>query len=343
MVQINMESWIKRSLARIFAGEGQAGECLTGEQEQIARIKPKIEKARRKDRKLSVFGARSHKYQMNERLTAEELAKWELKTGVRLPEHFALFLTELGNGGAGPYYGVYDIDKAFLNTIDNQGETEGNHLLEKCSLHPKMTDDEWKSLAAPLIEDEDQDIANDEYDEALRKVFGGMLKFGTQGCTYDMYIVIEGEHRGRIVYTHDHYEHQFFFVRENNFLDWYERWLDDIIADYEMDQFGYRMGGDEATLIDVYKNSADNSVKLDALNGMLKFRKISQATHDFLKNLIEMNENHITALQVVCKSSFETGKAYIQRQLYLENDENFLGLLRILRWYGKDSKNDDMT
>lgn len=240
---------------------------------QLDRIKNKLGKAMRKDTAFSVFGASSHKYRVYEKLTAKELADWQAKNQVTLPESYTQFLTRVGNGGAGPYYGIYSIEKATSYT--------DSALTTKCVLHPGMTKEEWNHLTEPLINDED--ISDLEYDAARDRVLGGMLCIGTQGCEYDMYLVIEGKHRGKIVYTSDFYpDRPFFFVYEDNFLDWYERWLDEIILDYDIAWFGSRMPGDENALIQVYQNAPNEEIKSKALDGMFKFKKISQPTIDFL-------------------------------------------------------------
>lgn len=155
---------------------------------QIDRIKNKLEKAMRKDTAFLVFGASSHKYKVYEVLTAKELADWQAKNQVTLPEPYAQFLTKVGNGGAGPYYGIYSIEKA-------TSYTERNAFTTKCVIHPRMTKEKWNHLIEPLISDED--ISDPEYDAARDRVMGGMLCIGTQGCEYDMYLVLEGKHRGK--------------------------------------------------------------------------------------------------------------------------------------------------
>lgn len=168
---------------------------------QLDRIKNKLSQAMRKDADFSVFGASSHQYRVKEKLTAKELADWQAHNQVTLPEPYAQFLTKIGNGGAGPYYGIYSIEKA-------ASYTERQALLAKSVLHPGMTKEEWNHLIEPLTKDED--IPDEEYDEACNKVLGGMLCIGTQGCEYDMYLVLEGKYRGRIVYTSDfHPDHPF--------------------------------------------------------------------------------------------------------------------------------------
>ena len=149
---------------------------------QIDRIKSKLKKARQKDRDLSDFGSDLHKYSLNKRITKEALAKLEQANKISLPEHFAQFLTEVGNGGAGPYYGIYEIEKALTLT-------ESPIALD-CVLYPRMPKEEWNLLAGPYASAEE--FSDEEYDAARERITGGMLNFGTQGCSYDMYIVIQG-------------------------------------------------------------------------------------------------------------------------------------------------------
>ncbi|KPV59321.1 hypothetical protein QJ48_11785 [Paenibacillus sp. A3] len=295
---------------------------------QLDRITTKLEKAMRKDTDFLVFGASSHKYKVYEKLTAKELADWQAKNQVTLPEPYSQFLTKVGNGGAGPYYGIYSIEKA-------TSYTERNALTAKCVLHPRMTKEEWNHLIEPLINDED--ISDSEYDAAYNMVMGGMLCIGTQGCEYDMYLVLEGEHRGKIVYTSGFYpDHPFFFVYEDNFLDWYERWLDEILLDYDIAWFGSKMPGDENALIQVYQNAPNEEVKSKALDGMFKFKKISQPTIDFLKNVADQGQNdRITAIRLICKSSVDTGRGYLLELLHSDRNEDLLHALQILNWYGK--------
>ncbi|RKN85950.1 SMI1/KNR4 family protein [Paenibacillus ginsengarvi] len=295
---------------------------------QLDRIHTKLEKAMRKDTDLEVFGASSHRYKVQEKLTGKALEDWQAKHRVTLPEPYAQFLMQVGNGGAGPYYGMYSLEEA-------TSYTDTNALAAKCALHPGMSKEEWNQLAEPLISDEN--ITDPEYDAARAKVLGGMLCIGTQGCEYDMYLVLEGKHRGRIVYTADFYpDHPFFFVYEDSLLDWYERWLDEIILDYDIGWFGSKMPGDEEALIRVYQNAPNEDIQSKALDGMFKFKKISQPTVDFLKDVADQGRPHrTTAIQLICKTSFDAGRGYLLELLHAESNEEFLQALMMLNWYGK--------
>lgn len=300
---------------------------------QTQRIKLKLKKAARVDSSRAVFGASSHKYALHNTATAQDIGKWEAAHGVKLPEDYAFFLTRLGNGGAGPYYGIYSLDKA-------TSYSEREALASPCVLHPKMAKDEWNRLAEPLISD--RDVSGEEYDAARSRIFGGMLCFGTQGCEYDMYLVLQGPHCGRVVYTSDVYpDVPFFFVYEKSFLDWYERWLDEIIAGYELSWFGANMPGDEKALIATYREATGNEEKLEALDSMLKFRTLSMDTIVFLKEIADKREaDHNAAVQLLCKASIADADSYLMELLQTGNKEEFLQALKFLNWYGKSAGAD---
>jgi hypothetical protein len=70
------------------------------------------------------------------------------------------------------------------------------------------------------------------------------------------------------------------FTYEDNFLDWYERWLDEIISgDLLADGpswFGYSMAGDGETLMKKFKESNDDDFRLDVLGGMNKLASVNE-------------------------------------------------------------------
>jgi hypothetical protein len=113
-----------------------------------------------------------------------------------------------------------------------------------------MTDENWKNLTKN-IEENDQ-ISDYEFEVELGTLWGGILPIGSQGCTYLHGIVLNGEFKGRVVNLDiDRQKPQFTF--ETNFLDWYERWLDEVISGELITKtpswFGYTKGGTEEELL----------------------------------------------------------------------------------------------
>ena len=77
----------------------------------IIEIKAKLNELKYLDKKFEVFGALSHRYEFNERLSIDELIQFEEKYEIHLPEGYKAFLSEIGNGGAGPYYGIHPLQR----------------------------------------------------------------------------------------------------------------------------------------------------------------------------------------------------------------------------------------
>ena len=69
-------------------------------------VRWRIAQLRRDDREHRRFGASAHRYRFPDRLTEQAVASFEGRFGVRLPDDYRTFLTEVGNGGPGPEYGV---------------------------------------------------------------------------------------------------------------------------------------------------------------------------------------------------------------------------------------------
>lgn len=193
---------------------------------QLQRIKDKLTKAKSADADCMVFDAETHKYLLNVPATEEEVSAFEQKHSIQLPDCFRSFLLVVGNGGkgyqgsgAGPGYGIYPL---------GYGVAEENFLQYDCQLNPEMSEDLWKSLTE--FEHGDTNISKEEYRLAAGKLFGGTLRLGSQGCTYYHTLVLNGPHKGRVVnLDYNYMVPPIFTPNTNNFLDYYEGWLDAVI------------------------------------------------------------------------------------------------------------------
>ncbi|WP_334077751.1 SMI1/KNR4 family protein [Paenibacillus sanfengchensis] len=290
---------------------------------QLNRIRRKLVLAAQADPDCRVFGARSHRYRLNERLSPVELRRFEQTHGIVLPAEYAAFLTEIGNGGAGPYYGIHPLGTKQSIEMDRMGEP--------AALRPQM------SQAAMDGEPNDPDpntMSDEEYDDWVAKWVQGLLNIGEQGCSYETMLVITGEYRGKVVYL-DLDSHRSFFTYEEHFLDWYERWLDETIAGYDDSWFGMGRGGDDRALLDLYAAATEEAVKLEALEGMLKLPEIADETVLFLEELCRESSGEAVrrALQVLAKTRFDRAEPLIRHKLNGTEAEGRLLALQYIKWY----------
>lgn len=60
-----------------------------------------------RDSKFAVFGAGSHPYRLNPAMPVDDVESLERHFEMSLPDDYRQFITSIGNGGAGPYYGLF--------------------------------------------------------------------------------------------------------------------------------------------------------------------------------------------------------------------------------------------
>ena len=70
------------------------------------RIEKLLEKAREIDSGFELFGAKAHQYRLGPPVPEEFVRDVEEKCGFTLPEDYRRFITRVGDGGAGPDYGI---------------------------------------------------------------------------------------------------------------------------------------------------------------------------------------------------------------------------------------------
>lgn len=74
-----------------------------------AQFEQYLELMKNKDPDLQTFGARSHGYRFGPKLDESQISSFEEANDCKLPETYKVYLTEFGNGGAGPSYGVFEL------------------------------------------------------------------------------------------------------------------------------------------------------------------------------------------------------------------------------------------
>ncbi len=316
--------------------------------EQLHRIQQKLAQAKAADKDLEVFGASSHKYHLNPPVSEAEVLAFEEKYGISLPEDYRAFVQTIGDANAqkletmaGPYYGL----SAFGTQVDDL-LYEGSEIYLKapCTLSPDMTQEEWETLSAPLETDEEEleedgyvIEVEDNYIEECGKVFGGLLPLGSQGCTYYHALVLNGKYAGRIVNVDlDLAQPKFAF--EINFLDWYERYLDEVISGQLLDDrptwFGYHRGEAAEVLLNEYQHTTDRKTQTNCLDGVYHKRPpLSEKVLDRIEALIALNnEDKDFLIKILTLSSYERAKPYLQ-DLVTEKPKK---VFQFIWWYAQD-------
>lgn len=215
---------------------------------RLERIRAKL--ARVRAHKPHTFGAGSHRYELAAPLTEAEVCALEATYRIELPADFRAFLRTAGASGAGPYYGLLPANR--------WGELQiGDDPRPDVAARPCP----WR---ADLARD---DETWDAVTEGLDEPFQGTIAIADQGCGNYVALVVTGEERGRVMYVALADPRVPFFPENRDFLDWYERWLDELLRGYKHTWFGMAMPGDEATLAAAAERR-ESGRRLDALNAM---------------------------------------------------------------------------
>ncbi len=310
--------------------------------EQLIRIQQKLAQAKEADKNLEVFGADAHQYHLNPPVSEAEVLAFEQKYGVQLPECYRVFMLTIGDAKAkksdfiaGPYFGLYAFGTCVDELLYEKIET---YLKAPCNLSPDMTREEWDALTDPLLpSEEEEEEDDDKYFAERAKVFGGLLPLGSQGCTYEHALVLNGKYAGRVVNVDlDLAQPKFAF--EANFLDWYERYLNEVISGQLIDDrptwFGYHRGEPAEVLLNEYEHTTDRKTQTDCLEGVYHKRPpLEPALLDKIEKLIALNnEDRDFLIEILCQSSYERAKPYLQT-LVTEKPKK---VFQYIWWYAQD-------
>jgi hypothetical protein len=197
----------------------------------IERIASKLDKLRDLDKSLEIFGAIKHKYRFHSRLTEKEAAAFERRHSIELPTEYRAFLLELGNGGVGPFYGVFR-----LGTMDRQDEDEPwpKGFIGKLS-DPFPHKKKWNPVDAYADDEDDDDFSRDDeaFDPAM---MAGSFPICHHGCALRSWLVVSGPRRGQVWYDGRADGDGVWPQTDSDgkplsFGAWYETWIDESLAE----------------------------------------------------------------------------------------------------------------
>lgn len=249
------------------------------EHAQVERIKNKIPRIAAQDPEYKVFGASQWKYQWPEPVNEQYVAEWEKQHSVTLPRGYRIFLRYIANGGPGFAYGLYPLEDTRIY----------GDIQRESPIPLYMTQAQVDTLNAQRESD----------DECL--FFDGLLVIMTEGCTYDIALVVNGEYRGRLIQTDSDEEIPFRFIHDINFLDWYERWLDDFIIGMSMGGFASSVAGNQQQLREWFSNEKIPQLRNAIAFSLGRFPQKDVATLVFWENICRTESNTLLCEQALTR------------------------------------------
>lgn len=147
-----------------------------------------------------VFGADEHHFLLNPPLPEAEVAAFERYHRIILPSDYRHFITHIGNGGAGPFYGIFP-----LGQREGQPWHEDDGFVGVLS-RPFPHREAWNDLPGRPSED----LYETDPDEAERQLIAfdklyydsswvnGAIPICHQGCAIRVWLVVAGEEAGHL-------------------------------------------------------------------------------------------------------------------------------------------------
>jgi hypothetical protein len=201
----------------------------------VAEVRQKIEQLKALDKDLKLFGADHHRYEFNPPLEQEALSSFEERNGISLPRDYRDFVLKLGNGGAGPYYGIYPLLLDY--SIDHRMKGNNRIDLSVPFPHSKDWDPDWPH---EIDWDRGERPSHELVDDYIGTAhISGALCICHYGCGDFFLLVVNGSEKGNIwVDGRTNYAGIFRGGLEDGerlvtFSRWYLNWLDRSLAELE--------------------------------------------------------------------------------------------------------------
>lgn len=215
-----------------------------GEQKELMcrldNIREKIDRLSKLDDQRDVFGANKHRYELNECITRSALSVIEDEYRISLPDDYRAFLSELGNGGVGPSFGLYRIEQSIDRLCRRQAfERKRGLPISGLQSESPFTDEDARNIIQRRLD-------GDTYYAIKRKgTRNGALEISHRGAAAD-FLIINGSQRGKMWCLDENLGNWCPSVVELSrcdFLSWYEVWLEHWLSPGSIDKWRAATGG----------------------------------------------------------------------------------------------------
>lgn len=198
--------------------------------------------ARELDYECRLSGSDKHRYCFAPVKPLSEIRHFEARHHIKLPNEYVQFLTQVGNGGAGPDNGLYSLEELeFYNFSVHAGRSVPYSLIrEQADYHtlpyhseksPVFMDSglsevRWRSFNTELdrLRYEGRD---EEYGEKRRKMFNGTLKIVDSPDSTVIMLICHGDMSGQIAEMSDEYSLPNY--NGKSFQEWMLSYFKDVI------------------------------------------------------------------------------------------------------------------
>lgn len=177
-------------------------------------------------------------FELSPVIAEDRVREFEQSHSIRLPSEYRDFLVQIGNGGAGPYYGLFS-----LGTVDDgfavRDWTVNDNLVGDPS-KPFRFEEAWNDVSNMPSEDLHEEKYWRRMEDFERTYWGSELMNGAipichQGCALRIWLVVTGPGSGEVW---DDRRSEYEGIRPVRLADgsratfgaWYDEWLQRCLA-----------------------------------------------------------------------------------------------------------------
>jgi hypothetical protein len=205
-----------------------------------------------KDVSRSVFYSEVHDYKLQPPIDKKLVFDFESATNIILPLDYRYFITEIGNGGAGPNYGLYPFQ---LDRFGNEPAEWTRNFEVEVLAKPFPHRDSW-NLSSSFWEQQpdfesckswfEQEALTRKWEEQIHENYykddltNGTIAISDLGCGMGQLLVVTGERKGTIWADERMDGEGIIALKDKNgepltFSNWYLEWLEDNLKEFEID------------------------------------------------------------------------------------------------------------
>lgn len=179
--------------------------------------------------------------QLNDPISEPDVASFEQKHGILLPPDYREFITRVGNGGDGPFHGVFPL--GFMDKNFDMREWQENDGFVGTLSKPFPFHDQWNDLSGMPKDDlleRDEDAYNKQIEAFERTYWSSGIMHGAipichEGCALRIWLIVSGEQAGHLW---EDRRSEYKGLRPLRLTDgshatfsgWYKEWLDSSFA-----------------------------------------------------------------------------------------------------------------
>jgi hypothetical protein len=194
---------------------------------------------------LNVFGSQAHGFLTHAPLSEETVREFEVHHCIALPRDYRDFLIHVGNGGAGPAYGLFKLGE-MDDGFQYRTWTENDGFVGVLS-EPFPHTGPWNDLSGEPVHEEHRENDLEWEDEHNRQMcaweehvywntanVNGAIPICHLGCAFRQWLVVTGAETGNI-WNDNRVDHDGLMPLQKRgrervtFLEWYQFWLEEAL------------------------------------------------------------------------------------------------------------------